>query len=64
MPDRPERRRNAWEGAGIRDTAAPKRRLTSRDLLAGRDEIIIDACRAGVSPAPHTGRETDPDQVV
>lgn len=28
--------------AGARDTAAPKGRLTSRDLLAGRDEVIIE----------------------
>ncbi len=42
VPDTPERRPSASEGAGIRDTAAPKRRLTSRDLLAGRDEIIIE----------------------
>ncbi len=42
MPDRPERGRSASEGAEIRDTAAPKRRLTSGDLLAGRDEIIIE----------------------
>ena len=42
MPDRPEQRRSSWEGAGTRDTAAPKRRLTSRDLLAGRDEVIIE----------------------
>ena len=42
MPDRPERRRSAWEGTGTRDTAAPKRRLTSDDLLAGWDEVIIE----------------------
>jgi hemin uptake protein HemP len=42
MADRSERRRSAWEGAGTRDTTAPKRRLTSRDLLAGRDEVIIE----------------------
>ena len=42
MPDRPEQRRSAWEAAGTHDTAAPKRRLTSRDLLAGRDEVIIE----------------------
>ncbi|MGQ0593626.1 MAG: hemin uptake protein HemP [Gammaproteobacteria bacterium] len=42
MPDRPERRTSAWEGAGTRDTADPKRRLTSRDLLAGGDELIIE----------------------
>jgi len=42
MPDRPERPKSAWESAGTRDTAAPKRRLTSGDLLAGRDEIIIE----------------------
>jgi hemin uptake protein HemP len=39
MPDRPERRRSVWE---THDTTAPKRRLTSRDLLAGRDEVIIE----------------------
>jgi hemin uptake protein HemP len=42
MSDRAEQQQSAWEGAGTRDTAAPKRRLTSRDLLAGRDEIIIE----------------------
>jgi hemin uptake protein HemP len=42
MPDPRERRRSAPEGAGTRDTTAPKRRLTSRDLLAGRDEVIIE----------------------
>ncbi len=42
MPDTPERRRSASEGTGTRDTTAPKRRLTSRDLLAGRDEVIIE----------------------
>ncbi len=41
MPDRPERRRSAWQ-AGTRGTAAPKRRLASDDLLAGRDEVIIE----------------------
>ena len=42
MPDRSERRRSAWEGEGTHDTVVPKRRLTSRDLLAGRDEVIIE----------------------
>ncbi|MCA1854035.1 MAG: hemin uptake protein HemP [Beggiatoa sp.] len=42
LPDRSERRPSAAEGAGTRDTAATKRRLTSRDLLAGRDEVIIE----------------------
>jgi hemin uptake protein HemP len=41
MPDRSERRRSVWEGAGTRDTTA-ERRITSRDLLAGRDEVIIE----------------------
>jgi hemin uptake protein HemP len=42
LPDRSERWPSAAEGAGTRDTAATKRRLTSRDLLAGRDEVIIE----------------------
>lgn len=42
LPDRSERRPSAAEGTGTRDTAATKRRLTSRDLLAGRDEVIIE----------------------
>ncbi len=42
MPDRSERHQSAWEETGTRDTAAPKRRLTSDDLLAGRDEVIIE----------------------
>jgi hemin uptake protein HemP len=42
MSDRAEQQQSAWEGAGARDMVAPKRRLTSRDLLAGRDEIIIE----------------------
>jgi hemin uptake protein HemP len=42
MSDRAEQQQSAWEGAETRDTVAPKRRLTSRDLLAGRDEIIIE----------------------
>ncbi|MGQ0594958.1 MAG: hemin uptake protein HemP [Gammaproteobacteria bacterium] len=41
-PDRPVRRSSSWKGAGTRETAAPKRRLTSRDLLAGHDEVIIE----------------------
>ncbi|MGH8591997.1 MAG: hemin uptake protein HemP [Gammaproteobacteria bacterium] len=41
MPDRPERRRSAWEGAGTH-APAPMRRLTSDALLAGQDEIIIE----------------------
>jgi len=42
IPDTPERRPSAWEGAGTRALAPPKRRLTSHDLLAGRDEVIIE----------------------
>jgi hemin uptake protein HemP len=42
IPDSPERRRSTWEGPGTRDTPVPKRRLTSRNLLAGRDEVIIE----------------------
>ncbi|MGH8491283.1 MAG: hemin uptake protein HemP [Gammaproteobacteria bacterium] len=42
MSDRPERRPSALEGSGTRAPAPPKRRLASRDLLAGRDEVIIE----------------------
>jgi len=42
MPDRSERRPSASEGSGTRAPAPPKRRLASDDLLAGRDEVIID----------------------
>ncbi|MGH8469637.1 MAG: hemin uptake protein HemP [Gammaproteobacteria bacterium] len=42
MPHRPERRPCALEGAGTRAPAPPKRRLASDDLLAGRNEIIIE----------------------
>ncbi|MFH0342622.1 MAG: hemin uptake protein HemP [Chromatiales bacterium] len=41
-PDRPERHQSAWRGAGTRAPAPPKRRLASDDLLAGRDEVIIE----------------------
>ncbi|MGH8565086.1 MAG: hemin uptake protein HemP [Gammaproteobacteria bacterium] len=42
MPDSPERRRSAWESADTLAPAPPKRRLASDDLLAGRDEVIIE----------------------
>ncbi len=42
MPDRPERQRSAWEGEESRDAALPKRRLSSRTLLAGCDVVIIE----------------------
>jgi hemin uptake protein HemP len=42
MLDTPERRPSASGGAGTRAQVPPKRRLASDDLLAGRDEIIIE----------------------
>jgi hemin uptake protein HemP len=42
LPDTPGRRRSAREGAGTFAPAPPKRRLASDDLLAGRDEVIIE----------------------
>jgi hemin uptake protein HemP len=42
MPDTPERRRSAWEGVETLAPASPERRLASDDLLAGRDEVIIE----------------------
>ncbi|MGH8472545.1 MAG: hemin uptake protein HemP [Gammaproteobacteria bacterium] len=42
MPDTSERRPSALEGSGTPAPAPPKRRLASDDLLAGRDEVIIE----------------------
>ncbi|MGH8479957.1 MAG: hemin uptake protein HemP [Gammaproteobacteria bacterium] len=42
MPDTPARRPSASESSGTRAPAPSKRRLASRDLLAGRDEVIIE----------------------